>query len=403
MKSRSGYIRNAPVFAGLIIMFALGTAVGRWSVPPQAQSLPEALARIGLGSQARPADFSLLTETWDLIQKKYVGKPVPTDQLIRGAAAGLVSSLDDPYSFYLDPSDSSAFEDEINGKFSGIGAELGLKDNRIVIIAPLPESPAEKAGLKPGDRIESVDQTTTDGLILEDVVKMIRGPEGTSVALTIIRGQSEPQVVTITRQQITIKSVTYETKNVGQASVAIVKISSFSQSTSAEFQAVVQKIILADPAALILDLRNNPGGYLSDAVEIADIFLNDGPIVIEDFGGGRQEVTRAEPPAPLNGLKTIVLMNGGTASAAEILAGALADRLQVPTVGEQSFGKGSVQEIEDLKDGSSVKLTVAHWLTPSGHSIDKAGLKPSVPVDASKSKPGQDLIMDRALELAVTK
>lgn len=385
------------------LVFGVGLFVGRaWpstgTSPEDLTALIERIARLSPGT-----DTSSLSRTWELIQSRFVNRPIETSRLIRGAIEGMVRGLDDPYSFYLNPDEATAFADEINGKFEGIGAELGLKDNRIVVIAPLPETPAERAGVRPRDIIAQIDGTSTEAMSLEQAVARIRGAEGTSVTLTLVR-DDQTLTVTIRRQRIQVKSVslTYRTGGRGQ-SIGLITISSFTQSTTQEFGQVVQDILVKQPAALVLDLRNNTGGYLDAAVDVADAFLRDGTVVIEDFGGGQQDRTVAEPEAPLESYRLVVLINGGTASAAEILAGALADRLQTPLVGERSFGKGSVQEIQDLPDGSTVKLTVAHWLTPGGRSIDGVGIDPTESVASpTDSAAVTDPQLDRALMLAVS-
>ncbi|MBI4090052.1 MAG: S41 family peptidase, partial [Candidatus Kerfeldbacteria bacterium] len=344
-------------------------------------------------------DTSSLSRTWELIQSRFVNRPVESTQLVRGAIEGMVNGLGDPYSFYLDPDEATAFDEEINGKFEGIGAELGLKDGRIVIIAPLPETPAERAGLRAQDAIVLIDGTPTESMSLEQAVSRIRGPDGTNVTLTLSRGD-QPLTVTIRRQRIQVKSVRLDYRTANSRTVGLVTISSFTQSSAQEFEAVVQDLLVKQPAGLVLDLRNNTGGYLDAAVDVADAFLRDGTIVIEDFGDGQQDRTLADPEAPLESYRLAVLINGGTASAAEILAGALSERRQAPLVGERSFGKGSVQEIQDLPDRSTVKLTVAHWLTPNGRSIDGVGIDPTEPV-ASSTNPGDevDQQLDRALAI----
>ncbi|MBI4093025.1 MAG: S41 family peptidase [Candidatus Kerfeldbacteria bacterium] len=347
------------------------------------------------------ADFNLFSRTWNVIQERYVARPIDEKKLLQGALDGLVNSLDDPYSFYLNPEESGIFADEINGKFFGIGVELGLKDDRIVVIAPLSATPAERAGLQAGDGIIAIDGSSTEGLTLENAVTKIRGQAGTTVVLKIARGQEDPRDIPIKRDRIQIKSVKLEWRAVDSGrTAAIVTVSSFTQDTDEEFAKAVQEVLLRQPTGLILDLRNNPGGYLDSAILMAEAFLKDGSVVIEDYGQGKQQTINARGSAPLDGYKVVVLINGGTASAAEILAGALQDRRQVPVVGTKSFGKGSVQEIEDLPDGSSVKLTIAHWLTPNGRSIDKTGIEPTEVVEGNgQTESPNDSQLNRALEL----
>ncbi|MBI4426485.1 MAG: S41 family peptidase [Candidatus Kerfeldbacteria bacterium] len=393
--------RRAIVVLGLLVSFAIGVFVGRlWpagGTPEQRfAAVVERLTKLAPG-----ADVSALGRTWELIQSRYVKRPVDSTELIRGAIEGMVRSLNDPYSFYLNPEEAADFEDEINGKFEGIGAELGLKDNQLVVIAPLPQSPAERAGLRPRDSIVRIDSSATEAMSLEEAVSRIRGQEGTTVTLMLER-ERQPLTVSIRRERIQIKSVTLAYRSPRERQVAVVTISSFTQSSTKEFSQAVQDILVRQPAGIVVDLRNNTGGYLDAAVSVADAWLRDGPIVIEDFGNGQRDDTMATPDAPLGSYRLVVLINGGTASAAEILAGALHDRLHTPLVGERSFGKGSVQEIQDLSDGSTLKLTVAHWLTPNGQSIDGVGIDPSEPVPAPEAgiTADHDPQLERALELA---
>lgn len=383
----------------LLVGIVLGITIGL-SLPlqPAVKSLSVALERLGLNKTG--VDFGTLTTTWDLLQERYVDRPIDAQRLLRGALDGLVKSLNDPYSFYLSPEESSAFEDEINGKFEGIGLELGLRGNAIVVIAPLTESPAERSGIQSGDVIVAIDDVTTDGMSLEEAVMKIRGKEGTQVSLTIKHGDRQEKK-TIERKRIQIRSVKLDFRDLpDKRTVAIVKISSFTQTTKSEFEQAVRTILVRQPTGIILDLRNNPGGYLDAATEVADAFLNDGTIVIEDFGRGKQDLITAKPGAPLGSFRVAIVINRGSASAAEILAGALQDRLTVRTIGERTFGKGSVQEIEELGDGSTVKLTVAHWLTPNGRSIEQKGIEPSLVVESSTDdEQGRgDRQLERALQ-----
>ncbi len=393
-KRRSASVLVFLLLTGVAIGMTIGLSLPRRSA---VRSLTEALDRLGLNRAG--VDFGTLTTTWNLLQERYVERPIDAQQLLRGALDGLVKSLNDPYSFYLSPKESSAFEDEINGKFEGIGMELGLRNNVVVVIAPLPDSPAERSGIRPGDVIVAIDDVMTDGMSLEEAVVKIRGPEGTRVTLTVKRGDSQTKK-TIERKRIQIRSVKLDFRDLpDKRIVAIVKISSFTQATKSEFEQAVRSILVRQPAGVILDLRNNPGGYLDAATDVADAFLSDGTIVIEDFGHGKQDLIAAKPGAPLGSFRMAVLINRGSASAAEILAGALQDRLTARTIGERTFGKGSVQEIEELGDGSTVKLTVAHWLTPSGRSIEQKGIEPSIVVESSvDDEQGGDRQLERGLQ-----
>lgn len=391
--------RSGLLVAGVVVSLVIGFLIGRGATGPTVRTIDEAIQ--SFTKSETPADFNILVDAWNLVQSRYVGRPVDNATLVRGAVEGLVNSLDDPYSFFLPPAEADSFQDEINGKFQGIGAELGQKDGRTVVIAPLPDTPAERSGIQAGDVIVRVDDTATDGQTLDEVVRRIRGAEGTTVKLEIIRADNPAIILNITRAKIQVKSVKLEYREASGKQIALIKISSFTQTTASEFTSAVQSILLKQPAGLIIDLRNNPGGYLDAAVHVADAFLADGAILIEDYGNTRTNTVSADAAAPLAGMRTVVLIDKGSASAAEILAGALRDRLQAPLIGEKTFGKGSVQEIEDLPDGSTLKLTVAHWLTPNGTSIDKTGLQPDLAITGSEAPLESDLQLDAAVERLV--
>lgn len=396
---RTGSSPRYAIIVGCTVLFLLGIAVGRIipATTDAGAALDKAIRTIA-GLQPGSASVSDVVE---LIQSKYVKRPVESTVLLNGAIEGLVGSLRDPYSYYLNPSDAKQFDAELNGTFDGIGAEMGIRNERIVIIAPLPDTPAEKAGLRTGDIVLTIDGTPTDAMTLDDAVRRIRGPRGTDVVLRVASGNEEPKEIRVTRQNIQVQSVAVAFKTVGQKSVAIISISNFSQTSASEFAKVRNEVLLNKTDSIVLDLRNNSGGYLEASVRIAEEFIAQGPVVIEDYGNGKRETINAKGDAPLARYPLIVLINGGTASAAEILAGALEDRLNAKTVGEQSFGKGSVQELDRLSDGSTLKLTVAHWLTPGNRSIDSQGLAPSVviPMTVEDFNADRDPQLDHAFTL----
>lgn len=342
----------------------------------------------------------LIRETLEAINADFVNAPMNRQSIIRGAAEGIVRSLGDEYSFYLNPDEAQSFEADLNGKFDGIGAELGVKDERIVVIAPLAESPAAKAGLLAGDTIVSVDNVSTDGQTLGQVVQRIRGPSGSVVKLRINR-QSEPQELSITRDTITVESLRLTFETIDQSLVAVITLSSFTESTDQEFSDALHEITLRQPRAVLLDVRNNPGGFLSSAVTVVDAFVSDGSILIEEYSGGNRRPVNADQNAPLGSTPVGVLVNGGTASASEIVAAALRERRQAPIYGQQTFGKGTVQELKDLHDGSVVKLTVARWLTPSGQSIDRVGITPTREIPSDSVEADDDRQRQQALEALV--
>ncbi|MFA6304669.1 MAG: S41 family peptidase [Patescibacteria group bacterium] len=350
---------------------------------------------------AKDVNFKNFWKVWDIIKTKYIDRDKITDtQLFYGALRGSVEALGDPYSVFLNPEGSKEFNDELQGKFEGIGAEIGIRDERLTVISPLADSPAEKAGLKPLDKVMAIDDKDTTNMPLDQAIKLIRGDKGTDVTLSIAhQGSDEIKKITITRDTIKIKSVTYQDKN----GFALIKISNFNADTNSLFLEAINQAIKTSPKGVILDLRNNPGGYLDTAVAISGYWLSKGEVVVkEDFGDPElNQDYSSSGLAQLSNYKTVILVNGGSASASEIVAGALQDYKLATVVGEQTFGKGSVQELEKLSDGSSVKVTIARWLTPLGRTIDKNGITPDEVVKLTEEdyKANKDPQMDKALEI----
>ncbi len=333
--------------------------------------------------QPKNVDFSVFWDTWEIIEEKYVDRPTDYNEMVYGAISGLVDSLDDPYSVFMDPEESKEFMEDMEGTFEGIGAEIGIRKNILTIIAPLEGMPAEKAGLKSGDKIIKIDAEATIDITLNEAVRKIRGEKGTEVVLTIMRENAEEsKEIKIIRGLIDVKSVEWEMKKIDETELAYLKIRRFSEDTFQELNKAAGEILSSSAKGIVLDLRNNPGGYLDVAVKVTSIFI-DGKetVVIEDFGNGDKKEYKSSGRAKLSHLPVAVLINQGSASASEILAGALRDIKKVKLVGEKTFGKGSVQELERLKDQSSVRLTVAKWLIPSGHCINEEGLKPDIEIE----------------------
>lgn len=352
----------------------------------------------------RDLDFSLFWDTWKLIKEKYTDvSKVDEQKMFYGAISGMVESLDDPYTVFMDPSETKKFDDELSGVFEGIGAEIGVKKNIITIIAPLPDSPAEKAGLIAGDKIYKIDETVTVDLSLNEAVSLIRGPKGTTVVLTIIRGtEAESREIKIVRNTIVIKSVELEFKNTDNGTIAILKISRFGEDTFSDVKIFAVEILKQNAKGIVLDLRNNPGGFLNSSVDIAGVFLPADEIVtIEKFNNNNNKkdyLTAGKNE--LGKIPLVVLANEGSASASEILAGALRDNRQIKIIGEKTFGKGSVQEVQPLKDNSTLKITIAEWLTPSGKNINKEGISPDIEVEIKPEdfEAEKDPQMEKALE-----
>lgn len=332
------------------------------------------------------ADFSPFWKVWNTINEKYPKANKITDQnRVYGAISGLVDSLNDPYSVFFNPDDAKSFEEEIAGNFTGIGLEVGIKDKILTVIAPLKDTPAYRANIKPGDKILKINQTTTSSLTIEEAIKLIRGEKGTTVTLTIFReGEKEPMEIKIVRDIINIPTLDTEQRPDG---IFVIKLYSFSANSANLFRDAMKKFSESGSSKLLLDLRGNPGGYLDSAVDISSWFLPSGKtIVTEDYGDSQKpEIYRSKGYNIFNKkLKFVILIDGGSASASEIVAGAMQDQGRAKLVGSQSFGKGSVQEAIKITPETLLKITIARWLTPNGTSISEKGLTPDYPVEFTK-------------------
>lgn len=351
----------------------------------------------------KDVDWQLLWDTLDQINQKFVDRPADKQKILYGAVQGAVAALGDPYSIFFPPKEAEDFHNELKGKFDGIGAEIGMKNQQLVVITPLDGSPAIKAGIKAGDLIYKIDGKETLGLSVEDAVNKIRGAAGTKVMLTVFhKGQTKPVDISITRAKIEVKSVSKEIKAVGGKKLGYIKMRRFGEDTEGLFDRAVTDFLVSNIQGLILDLRNNPGGYLDTAVTLAGNWVPAGQtVVIQRFGQGNEETYAAKGPTRLSGIPTIVLINGGSASASEILAGALHDHGLAKLVGEKSFGKGSVQELITLRDKADLKLTIAKWLTPSGHDLNKEGIEPDIKVELKEEdfQNDRDPQLDKAIEM----
>jgi len=351
---------------------------------------------------SKDVNFKIFWKVWDIVKGKYIDRDKITEtQLFYGALKGTVAALSDPYSVFLPPEDTKKFDEELAGKFEGIGAEIGIKNDRLTIIAPLPESPAEKANLKPLDEVMAIDDLDTTGISLDEAVKLIRGEKGTQVTLSIRRKSEDTLLkIIITREEIKVISVRFNMKD---ENVAYLQITNFNSDTTSVFSEKVNELLTKSPKGIILDLRNNPGGYLNGAVDIAGYWVENGQLVVkEDFNNPElNQEYLSQGRAQLKNIPTVVLVNQGSASASEIVAGALQDYKLATIVGMQTFGKGSVQELEKLSDGSSIKLTIARWLTPDGRLIDKDGINPDIEIDLTKDdyNANRDPQLEKALEI----
>ncbi len=355
-----------------------------------------------------PVDFSPFWKAWNTLNEKFVathasGADVTDQDKVWGAIEGLTSSLNDPYTVFFPPADKKIFDSEISGNFEGIGMEVGIKDGIITVISALKGTPAERSGIKAGDKLLKIDNTSTQDLSIDKAVSLIRGKKGTQVKITVIReGVKEPIEFTLTREVINIPTIDTELRKDG---IFVISLYSFSENSPQLFRDALVKFADSGSNKLILDLRGNPGGYLEAAVSMASWFLPKGDVVVrEDYGKGKPEDVLRSAGFDVfdKNLRLIILVDGGSASASEILAGALREHGVAKLVGEKTFGKGSVQEVVDLTLDTSLKITIARWLTPNGVSISEEGLKPDVEVKNVEPKEGQkpvDAQMNKAVEI----
>ena len=374
-------------------------------------------------NQTAQANFGVFWEAWDLLKKEHLKGDQATDKdLVYGAISGLVNSLGDPNTNFLPPEDSKKFEEDVNGSFGGIGAEIGIKNNQLVIVAPLEGTPAEKAGLKAGDKILTIDGKSTEKLDVNEAVKIIRGGVGKEVILSIFReAWTAPKEIKIIRAIIEIPTLKWnyiekdtkgitekESKDIIEQSgkkIAHLQLYSFNQNAPVVFYKAALMILFGNIDGIVLDLRNNPGGYLEIANNLAGWFLDKGDIIVkEKFRSGDEVVFRANGNSALKDIPTVILVNKGSASASEILAGALRAHLKTKLIGTNTFGKGTVQELKSLSDNSKIKLTIANWELPDGSIISEEGIKPDIEVDISEEdvKQKRDTQLEKAIEVLIS-
>jgi len=355
-----------------------------------------------------------LTKFWkvnDILHAKYDGE-ISAEKQSDGATAGMVASLGDPYTTYLDAKSNTELNNQLAGKLSGIGIEIGIKNNRLTVVAPIDGTPASKAGLRAGDIIVSIDGQDTSSMTVDEAVGKIRGEKGTDVKLGIIHPGSSLQEIVITRDDITVPSVSSEIK---PNNIGYIKIRTFGNDTAQQINKIANEMKNQGVKAVVIDVRDNPGGYLDSAVKISSEFLKQGVIVKEKSKHSKDKTFSASGAGTLTDVPIVMLINGGSASASEILAGALHDNGRATLVGEKTFGKGSVQEIVCLKDSGfslgsdcnsdALKVTIAHWFTPKDVNISKEGIKPDVEVKLTNEdyNASLDPQLSRALEVAAQK
>jgi carboxyl-terminal processing protease len=369
---------------------------------------------VGISSKETPSeitdvDFSPFWKAWNTINEKYPGaSKISNQDRLYGAISGLMSSLNDPYSVFFPPEEAKSFEDQIAGNFSGVGMEVGLKDDILTVIAPLKDTPAYRAGIKSGDKILKINDVLTSDITVDKAIKLIRGEKGTEVTLTILHvGEQKSEEIKIVRDTINIPTLETEKRADG---IFVIRLFTFSANSANLFRDALKEFAYANTDKLLLDLRGNPGGYLDSAVYISSWFLPEGKIIVtEDYGGGQApeifrsrgfSMIRNKNENPLgDNLKFVILIDSGSASASEIVSGAIQDHKRALLVGDQSYGKGSVQEVIDMTKDTIMKITIAKWLTPNGNTIAEKGLTPDYLVKYVKNT--KDIKKDNQLDKAV--
>lgn len=396
-------IRNKILFSvGFTILLAGAFAAGLFFGFSQRPAI-EKITNIFNKEISKPPeiDFSPFWTTWNTIRSKYASNDkLDGQQMVWGSIQGLVKSLKDPYSNFLPPQEAKEFQENIRGDFSGVGMEIGARNEIITVIAPLKGTPAYKAGIKAGDKILKIDEKITNDMSVEEAVHLIRGEKGTIVKLTILsKNEEESKEISIARDIIQIPVLDTETKPDG---IFVISMYNFSGNSANMFRNALREFILSGNNKLIFDLRGNPGGYLESAVDVASWFLPAGKVVArEKFSDGKETIFRSKGYNIFQDLLMVILVNEGSASASEIVAGALREHGAAKLVGQKTFGKGSVQELIQITPETSLKLTIAKWLTPNGGSISDEGLEPDIAVEITKKdiEAGRDPQMEKAIEL----
>lgn len=351
-------------------------------------------------SQRKGVSMTTFWRVWELVHKKYATENViDGDKLIYGAISGMVEALDDPYSTFLPPKEDKEFRVNLKGRFSGVGMEVAFREGQLVVVAPLKGTPADKAGILPGDIVVEIDGVDTQGMDMDEAISLIRGEKGTTVVLTMFRNSEEIIEISVVRDTIVVPTIKTELRQDG---IFVISLYNFGPDATSEFRRGLREFMQSGSQKLILDLRGNPGGFLDSAVEITSWFLPAGKVIVtEDFGNDQEDKDMRSRGNDILGddVSMMVLVDGGSASASEIVAGALQDHGVAKIVGSKTFGKGSVQELIKITDDTSLKITIARWLTPDGRSISEGGLTPDFEVERTQ----EDFINDRdpQLDMAV--
>lgn len=379
------------VLAIVLASGATGFAAG-WFLNPRATPAPPA------SSEDLQQRFRLFWEAWSIIDREFNREgPLDPQKVIYGAIAGAIRSLGDPHTTFVEPAQANILEQDLEGSFEGIGATVDLVNGFLVIVEPLDGSPAMKAGLRPNDVVLEVDGKSLQGVDLTHAISMIRGPRGSQVRLRIHRqGVLEPFEVVVTREKIDLPTVSYRMLDGG---IAYLRLTEFNNQATVRLQAALRELLRQEPRALIFDLRGNPGGYLHIAVQVASEFLREGVIVVEKDSKGKVTEYKANGKGLALDVPLVVLVDGASASASEIVAGAVQDAGRGTLIGRTTYGKGSVQASYTLSDGSAVRVSIARWYTPKGHQIDGKGLTPDIIVEPDPAAaPGRDAVLERARE-----
>ncbi|PJE57664.1 MAG: S41 family peptidase [Candidatus Portnoybacteria bacterium CG10_big_fil_rev_8_21_14_0_10_38_18] len=401
MRINKKYIYIPLAVVVIALVFGAGFFVGKKSVPQSA--LHDRIFFNKELGKPEVVDFSLFWEALSKLEDEYVdANKIDYQQMLYGAISGMTESLGDDYTVFMKPEKTDSFIQSVSGNdsFEGVGMELGLKSKVLTVVAPIEGTPAYNAGIKAGDKILKIDDKSTEGMQVEEAVNLIRGEKGTQVKLSIIRKNlDQPKEFIVTRDVIQVPVIRWEME---EGNIAYIKIYQFASNLPSKFEDVVSEILKNNASRIVIDLRNNPGGYLEVANEIASWFLPKGAVVVrEEFRDGESNEYKSKGYKHLQNFPVTILVNGGSASASEILAGALRDQKGVKLIGEKTFGKGSVQTLEEFSDGSSLKITVAKWFTPNGTSIADEGLKPDIEVELTQEDidNDRDSQLDKAMEV----
>lgn len=382
---------RSPRYSWVLLIFLLGLIVGRYAFPSTGPVVPTTFITAENGQ--RQLVFPTFWEAWDQLHTNFIGE-LDDKKLFYGAVEGMVRAAGDPYTTFANPEETKLLEESLQGSFSGVGIEIGLKNGLVTVIAPLEGTPAQRAGITEGDIIVAVNkEPLTQDTTIDQVVQKIRGPKGTHVTLTVISSNSsDTKDIDLVRDTISIASVKGDVAD----GIATIKITNFNSDTSNRFRAAIKDAVSQSARSVILDLRGNPGGYLTSAVDIASEFLEAGKVVVTEKGTEDKEY-KSRRAGSVRTLPVVILVDGGSASASEIVAGALKDQKNTPIIGTKTFGKGSVQEVIDLQDGSSLKVTIAKWFTPNGTSINEQGIEPTIVVEQNRET-DEDEPLQRAQE-----